>query len=167
MRRSLGTLAIASAVLAGNAGALGGQDDPGYVTGPWHYLSISCVDTTVRSVEPRLVGGDQTTFTAADFKESGVHVTFDTHLGMQRVAPHVLASVTHYQGTIGNNIMAAERRGDRVQVCFLGGPAPTEYCDPDKDIRGRSYRVWDYRQRARYLGFECRTRVWWRVVPAA
>ncbi len=44
--------------------------------------------------------------------------------------------MTHYQDTAGNNVMMAEKKGDKVQVCFLGPPAPTQYCDPDKDPRG-------------------------------
>jgi hypothetical protein len=58
----------------------------------------------------------------------------------------------HYQGDAGNGVMMSEHRGDEVQACFLGGPAPTIGCNPDKDLRGRDYRVWDYRQRKQYWG---------------
>jgi hypothetical protein len=37
-------------------------------------------------------------------------------------------------------------------VCFLGPPAPTVYCNPDQDARGRTYRVYDYRQKQQYNG---------------
>jgi hypothetical protein len=137
-------------MLSGTLPAL--ADDPGYLPGPWHFRAMSCVDTTVVSVTPRLGTAGQTSYTAADFQQSGVAVTFNTGLGMQPLFAHGLASVVHYQDTTGNAIMAAERRGDKVQVCYLGGPAPTKYCDPDKDDRGRNYRVYDYRQRAQYWG---------------
>jgi len=126
--------------------------DPGYLPGPWHFRAISCVDTTIVSVTPRLGEAGQTSFSAADFQQSGVQVTYNTGLGIQPLFAHGLASIVHYQDTAGNNIMAAEHRGDRVQVCYLGGPAPTQYCNPDKDTRGRLYRVYDYRQHQQYWG---------------
>ena len=125
--------------------------DEDYVPGVWHYRSVACVVTTVKLVEPRLVGGDQTTFTAKDF-ESGVNVVFNTTLGSDPAHPKMLASVTHYQNTPGNNVMMKEHAGDKVQVCFISRPAPTIGCDPDEDGRGRVFRVYDYRQRAQYAG---------------
>jgi len=127
-------------------------DDQGYLSGPWHYRAVSCVDTTVKAVTPRLESAGQTKFTAADFKQSGVDVTFATGLGAQPLFPNGVAEGVHYQDGSDNDVMAAERPGDRVQVCFLGGPAPTKYCNPDRDSRGRNYRVWDYRQQRQYSG---------------
>jgi hypothetical protein len=98
------------------------------------------------------VAGDQTTFTKQDFLASGVYVEFNTALGTNPAAAPGHASVTHYQGTAGNSVMMAEKKGDKVQVCFLGPPAPTVYCDPDQDARGRTYRVYDYRQKQQYNG---------------
>jgi hypothetical protein len=106
----------------------------------------SCVDTTVRSVTPRL--GTGTTFTRQDFINSGVDVTFNTHLGV----PSGWASVVHYQQTAGNNVMMNERAGNRVRVCFLGGPKADQYCHPSTDPRGRKFSVYDYRQHASYSG---------------
>jgi hypothetical protein len=123
-----------------------------YPPGPWHYKSIPCVDTTVVTVTPRLVGGEQTTFTKADFQSSGVIVTFATNLGLAAAFPKDHVNVTHYQDTAGNALMASEKPGDRVQVCFLGYPAPEKYCDPDRDDRGRSYWVYDYQRHAAYDG---------------
>jgi len=80
-------------------------------------------------------------------------VEFDTHLGSDRAFPNAIASVTHYQNQPGNVTMMRERVGDRVQVCFLGAPEPTRNCDPDKDSRGRKYRVYDYRHNAQYWGY--------------
>lgn len=145
-------IAVASALLClgvqmPNAAA---QDDD-YTAGVWHYRSVACVNTTVRSVGPRLVGDGQKTFTAKDF-ESGAEVEFNTTLGSDPANPNMRAAVVHYQDTPGNNIMMRERPGDKVQVCFVSRPAPTTECDPDKDGRGRVFRVYDYRQHAQYSG---------------
>jgi len=120
--RILTCLALAAAT---TAPALA-DDNPDYLPGPWHFRAVSCVD--------------------------GVAVTFATGLGIQPLFARGTASVVHYQDSAGNNIMAAEHRGDRVQVCYLGGPAPTKYCNPDQDDRGRNYRVYDYRQHQQYWG---------------
>lgn len=136
-------------ILSGQANA---QEDPGYVPGAWRYRSVRCVETTVRRVEPRLEVPGQTHFTARDFAQSGVEVTFDTHLGLEIFGSDAFAQITHYQGSPGNQTMSSAHRGDRVQLCFLGGPAPTKYCDPDKDLRGRQYRAYDYRRKSQYWG---------------
>ena len=142
---------IALIVITGSLPALADQDR-GYLPGPWHFKAVSCVDTTVLSVTARLGAAGQTTSTAADFKQSGVAVTFATQLGVVPLFAKGNAAVVHYQDTPGNDIMAAEHPGDRVQVCFLGGPAPTAFCNPDKDARGRNYRVYDYKARQQYYG---------------
>lgn len=123
-----------------------------YKPGPWHYKSIPCADTTVTMVTPRLGNNGQTTFTKQDFINSGVYVQFASKLGVDPAGSGGFASVTHYQNSPGNAVMMAEKKGDKVQVCFLGPPAPTQYCDPDTDARGRKYRVYDYRQKAQYDG---------------
>jgi len=126
--------------------------DEQYAPGVWHYRSVACVNTTVRSVEPRLTGDDEKAYTTSDFQESGVSVAFNTSLGADPANPKMRAGVTHYQNTVGNNVMVKEHPGDKVQVCFLSRPAPTPYCDPDTDGRGRVFRVYDYRQHAQYSG---------------
>jgi hypothetical protein len=131
--------------------SLAGQVQP-LKLGLWHYRSIPCVDTRVTAVVPRLGNPGQKAYSAQDFEQTGVVVTFATRLGVDPLYPNGQASVTHYQGLEGNDIMMRQRPGDRVQVCFLGYPAPTPTCDPDKDPRGRMYRVYDYRQRASYSG---------------
>lgn len=110
--------------------------------------SSSCVDTTVRAVGPRLLPAGVMHYTTQDMINTGVVVTFNTHLGM----PSGWAGVTHYQDTPGNNVMMRENIGDRVQVCYLGGPTRDQYCNPDTDPRGRKYHVYDYRQRGSYAG---------------
>jgi hypothetical protein len=127
------------------------DDDPNYLPGPWHYRAMSCVDTTVSEVTPRLVNEGQTRYTAADF-QTGVQVFFNTGLGIVPLFSHGRAAVVHYQNMPGNGAMAAEHAGDRVQVCYLGGPAPTKFCNPDQDDRGRNYRVYDYKTHKQYWG---------------
>ena len=148
-------LAIAAALLAAfsTVPTYAQDQEPQYKPGSWHYRSIPCVDSTVIHVAPRLQLVGQTVFTAQDYEQSGVQVEFATRLGVDPAFPSGHASVTHYQRTAGNDVMMAERAGDKVQVCFLGYPAPTTTCDPDKDPRGRTYRVYDYRQRASYVGW--------------
>ena len=144
-------IVLAVLVAAPAAPAFAENTDP-YPTGAWHYRSIPCVDTTVVSVTPRLGTEGQTKFTAADFQQTGVSVTFKTSLGSDPALAPQFVSVTHYQGDADNPIMIAEHPGDKVQVCFLGVPAPSQYCDPDKDPRGRTYRIWDYARKKQYSG---------------
>jgi hypothetical protein len=126
--------------------------DEQYVPGVWHYRSVPCVTTTARSVEPRLTSDSQKTFTASDFQQSGVFVEFNTTLGSDPANPNMRSAVTRYQNIPGNDIMTREHPGDKVQVCFISRPAPTAYCDPDEDGRGRVFRVYDYRQHAQFAG---------------
>ena len=152
--RTIATLGLVAAMLsvaAINMPAAVAQEEQ-YVPGVWHFRSVACVNTTVKSVEPRLSTDGQKTFTARDFQESGVSVEFNTSLGSDPANPNMLAAVTHYQNTPGNDVMVREHPGDKVQVCFLSRPAPTTYCDPDKDGRGRVFRVYDYRQDTQYAG---------------
>jgi hypothetical protein len=146
--RTIATLGLVSVINMPAAVAQEEQNAPGV----WHFRSVACVDTTVRSVELRLTSDGQKTFTASDFQQSGVSVEFNTTLGSDPANPNMQAAVTHYQNTAGNNAMMRERPGDKVQVCFLSRPAPTAYCDPDQDARGRVFRVYDYRQHVQYAG---------------
>lgn len=145
-------LALVACVAASALPAAAQDTTVAYKPGPWHYKSIPCADTTVTTVGPRLANEGQKTFTKQQFIDTGVYVEFASKLGVDPAQPGGFASVTHYQGTAGNNVMMAEKKGDKVQVCFLGPPAPTAYCDPDTDSRGRTYRVYDYRQKAQYNG---------------
>lgn len=49
--------------------------------------------------------------------------------------------------------MAKHKVGDKVQVCLLYTPSKDPYCDPSKDERGRIYRVYNYRLRSAYQGW--------------
>lgn len=150
MKRLLSLAVVAC--IAASAGPAGAQDNVQYMAGVWHYKSIPCVDTTVVSVLPRLTNGGTAAPTKQDFVSSGVFVLFNSNLGADPADKTARASVVHYQDSPGNNVMMAEKKGDKVQVCFLGPPAPTSTCDPDKDSRGRLYRVYDYRQKQQYNG---------------
>ncbi len=120
---------------------------------PWHFKNVPCVDTTITRVTPRLSSIGQKSFTLEEFEQSGVSVSYDSTLGSNPAAHRLFnAGIMHYQDEVGNDVMINERPGDRVQLCFLGAPAPTDQCNPDLDSRGRSFRVYDYRQRADYTG---------------
>ena len=123
------------------------------MTGPGKTVaaSASCVNTTVRSVEPRLTSGTPNQpYTRQEIIDSGPDVTFNTKIGQPKGV--IWAEVVHYGGVAGNNVMIRERPGDRVRVCFLGGPKPDAGCDPKTDLRGRTFSVYDYRQNATYSG---------------
>ena len=159
MRKRIAFCASLSLAIVAAAGARA-ADAPGYLPGPWHFRAVSCVDTTVSVIGPRLVdAGEHAPYSPDDFKNSGVVVTFASGLGMRPVFAKAFAAVVHYQGDAGNDVMIAEKPGDRVQLCFLGGPAPQGGanaaigCNPDTDPRGRQYRVWDYAQSKQYVGF--------------
>ncbi len=149
--RSFAVLSAAAALAVSLTPAARADDDPGYTPGPWHYRSVSCVDTTVKQVGPRLTDSSKAP-APADY-QSGVEVTFNTSLGLAPIFPKEQASIVHYGDMKGNADMQAEKAGDRVQVCFLGGPAPTVGCNPDSDDRGRNYRVWDYSRKVQFNGY--------------
>ena len=151
MKRLL-SLAFVACIAASTTVPAGAQEDVQYMPGAWHYKSIQCVDTTVVTVTPRLGNAGQTTFSKQQFLDTGVYVEFKTTLGSDPAAKPANAGVVHYQDSPGNSVMMAEKKGDKVQVCFLGPPAPTTTCDPDKDSRGRTYRVYDYKQKQQYNG---------------
>jgi len=157
--RWLRCVALTLTLLPASA-AVAWADGPEYLPGPWHFRAVTCVDTKVTAVVPRLLEtGQHPPYASEAFARSGVVVTFASGLGMQPVFPKAFASIVHYQGDVANDVMAAEKPGDRVQLCFLGGPAPTVGasqpigCNPDTDPRGRQFRVWDYAQRKQYVGY--------------
>jgi hypothetical protein len=130
--------------------------------GPWHFHSVPCVDGVVKVVAPRLSSAGQTTFSHADFVQSGVSVEIRLMRPTSFIMnlPRTVAGVTHYQDDHDNNLMESERAGDKVQVCLMSFPTPTVdtsgavQCDPDKDGRGWQFRIYDYRKHAAYYGSE-------------
>ena len=150
--------AIVVAVFAiSTATAMANVDDNVLQGGAWHFKSVDCTDTTVAVVEPRLRSPGQP-FTKEDFR-SGVYVGFNTGLGLSKVFPDVHAAVVTYGGYGPQaELMVAETKGDKIQVCFLESPLPHFWngrlmCNPDVDSRGRTYRVYDYRRHAAYYGW--------------
>jgi hypothetical protein len=139
--------AMMSSLPVAQARMYDGIDRPGTMV----VSSASCVDTTVRSVEPRLTNGTPNQpYTRQEIIDSGPAVTFNTKIGQPSGV--AWAEVVHYGGEPGNSIMIDERPGDRVRVCFLGAPKAGEGCDPKTDLRGRKFSVYDYRQGASYSG---------------
>jgi hypothetical protein len=151
VRRIFG-LAFCFLLLASECGLAIADDGAGegYAHGPWHFRAITCVDAVVRGVGTRIPTNGQPT--AHDFNEIGADVWYSTGLGLSPIFPNAHAGIVDYGHTPADEVIAAERPGDRVQVCFLGGPAPSADCNPDKDPRERRYRVYDYRQRREYSG---------------
>ena len=117
--------------------------------GAWHYKSFRCADTVVTYVGYRLVDASNN----MPMRDSGSVVVFASGIGYEglhaRSGASYHAAVTKYET---DPIMAGERVGDRVQVCHIGTPVPSDRCNPDVDTRGREYRVYDYRQHAAYEG---------------
>jgi len=131
---------------------------------PWPAKRLPCTDATVKVVQPRLGGTDKpATYPKSDFDESGVEVIFTVPAGYRffNSAYPIFASVTHYQGEKQNDVMASEKPGDKVQICLVGMPVP-EYdaqskawiCNPDDDARGYTFRVYDYKRHAAYVGMD-------------
>jgi hypothetical protein len=143
-------LALLLSCLLPVAAEAGTSDGPA-MAAPFMVASAPCVDTTVRSVAPRLTSDDPNEhYSHKDFVESGVNVTFNTKIG--RPMGVAWAEVVTYGGSKGNDIMISEHPGDKVRVCYLGGPKPDAACNPDTDSRGRMFSVYDYRQKASYSG---------------
>jgi hypothetical protein len=129
--------------------------------GPWHFHLVPCAQGVVTGVMPRVGKENQRVYTDQDFKSAGVHVEMKLppHTHFIPNANMEYVSVTHYQEDRENNVMQAERVGDKVQVCLMSFPIPLYEasikgyrCNPDEDQRGWYFRVYDYRQRKAYFG---------------
>jgi hypothetical protein len=104
-----------------------------------------CEDSTITSVS----------YYFQDDPKSGFVVEFSSQLGVgsgtydgtQEHARVVDRSETP------NRVIAREHPGDRVRVCLVQYPQKDQDCDPDKDWRGRQYRVYDYRLGESYTGW--------------
>src|SRR5579883_1603496 len=132
-------------------------DSPRYgssvaAAGPLH--GHHCVDTVVTGVRERKFsrGADGSLMLAMAGYGS---VEFASRLGEEHAT--LYGGLKPYAriefGTDpGSEVAAAERPGDRVQLCLILMPSRTAGCDPTVDDRGREYRVYDYRQNATYRG---------------
>ena len=82
--------------------------------------------------------------------DSGSYAKFSARLGVSQVKDAVVEIVD--RSAKPDSILARQQVGDRVQVCLIGYPTKDQYCDPDRDRRGRYYRIYNYRQKAEYSG---------------
>jgi hypothetical protein len=85
-----------------------------------------------------------------DQPDSGVYVEFATNVGVETFKGEK-ARVVDRSATAGS-LLDQQKVGDKVQVCLIGSPPADESCNPQKDPRGRVYRVFNYRQKSAYSG---------------
>ncbi|UBF27851.1 hypothetical protein K9N68_08090 [Kovacikia minuta CCNUW1] len=81
---------------------------------------------------------------------SGFYAVFQSKLGVEQFPDTRAAVVDRAAGT--DSVLAQQKVGDKVQVCLIGSPAKDQYCDPEKDSRGRFFRIYSYRLKAAYTG---------------
>jgi hypothetical protein len=86
-----------------------------------------------------------------DDPNGGFYAIFQSTLGVQNF-PKAHASVVD-RSAGQNSPLAKQKVGDKVQVCLLHTPTKSPYCDPNKDERGRVYRIYNYRLRSAYQGW--------------
>jgi len=99
-----------------------------------------CVQTTIARV---------TTYFEND-PSSGSVIIFASNLGVANFAGAKATIVDRY-ATAGSAITRA-RAGDAVKLCLTDVPAADQYCNPNKDSRGRVYSAYDNRLRASFSG---------------
>jgi hypothetical protein len=81
---------------------------------------------------------------------SGFFAIFQSKLGVESFSEAYAAVVDRSAGA--DSTLAKQKVGDKVQVCLIGSPPKDQYCNPDKDSRGRFFRVYNYRLKAAYAG---------------
>jgi len=81
---------------------------------------------------------------------SGFYAVFQSKLGVEQFPDYHAAVVD--RSAAPNSALAQQKVGDKVQICLIASPAKDKYCDPDKDSRGRFFRVYNYRLKAAYSG---------------
>ncbi|MGV0023736.1 hypothetical protein [Phormidesmis priestleyi] len=82
--------------------------------------------------------------------DSGSYVVFKSNLGVKQIKDATVSVVD--RNAPPTSVLAKQKVGDRVQVCLVGYPTKDQSCNPDRDPRGRYYRVYNYRQKAAYQG---------------
>ncbi len=112
-------------------------DDP-METNPQPYR---CEDSTITEVGTYF----------KDDPKSGFYAIFQSTLGVQNF-PNTHASVVDRSARQDSPI-AKQQVGDKVQICLLYTPTKSSDCDPNKDRRGRIYRIYNYRLRSAYQGW--------------
>ncbi len=133
-RRQLGLGLVAAFWLAQTVAAL--ADDPSE-TNPQPYR---CEDSTITKTGNYFEGNPS----------SGFYAIFQSKLGVEKF-PDATAAVVD-RGASPTSAIAQQKVGDKVQVCLLSTPPKDPYCDPNRDRRGRFYRVYNYRLRLAYTG---------------
>jgi hypothetical protein len=83
--------------------------------------------------------------------DSGYVVAFQSKIGLERFSNATVAVVDRNAGK--KSAIARQKVGDKVQVCLIETPSRDQSCNPDKDPRGRVYRVYNYRLKATYSGW--------------
>jgi hypothetical protein len=86
-----------------------------------------------------------------DDPTSGFYALFASKLGVENFSDSRAAVVDRSAGQ--DSVMAKQRVGDKVQVCLINTPEAGYGCNPNKDPRGRVYRVFNYRLRGAYSGW--------------
>ena len=81
---------------------------------------------------------------------SGFFAVFQSKLGVESFSDAHAAVVD--RSADSNSALAKQKVGDKVQVCLIGAPPKDQYCNPDKDPRGRFFRVYNYRLKVAYAG---------------
>ena len=81
---------------------------------------------------------------------SGFFAIFQSKLGVESF-PDAHAAVVDRSAS-SSSVLAKQKVGDKIQVCLIGSPPKDQYCNPDKDSRGRFFRVYNYRLKAAYAG---------------
>ncbi len=82
--------------------------------------------------------------------ESGFYAVFQSKLGVEKFPDTTSAVVDRSAGP--SSAIAQQRVGDKVRVCLISVPIKDQYCNPDRDSRGRIYQVYNYRLRNTFSG---------------
>jgi hypothetical protein len=85
-----------------------------------------------------------------DEPNSGIYITFKSTLGVSNFKGES-AAVTDRMMPL-NSVIAKQKVGNKVQVCLISTPSKERFCNPEKDSRGRFYRIYDYQLKAAYVG---------------
>lgn len=81
---------------------------------------------------------------------SGFYAVFQSKVGVEQFSDAFAAVVDRTAQP--TSVLAKQKVGDKVQVCLIASPTKNQYCNPDKDPRGRFFRVYNYRLKAAYSG---------------
>jgi hypothetical protein len=103
-------------------------------------IPYRCEDSTVTEIGYYFEGSPQ----------SGIYANFQSKLGVETFEKTTARVLD--RGTLLNSVMDAQVVGDKVQVCLIYMPESEKRCNPEKDPRGRVYRVYNYRLKSAYVG---------------